>query len=123
MSSNNTDAELEKKIQHTIGYCPPYTSKRECQHSDKFLSDEDREELANIMALIQADRQAQKEQCEQCLRGKKATNDRMPITKAELARYLGISRPTLNLWLEDPGKMTLKAVKQLAALQREKGTK
>lgn len=42
---------------------------------------------------------------------------KLPLNKTDLAEYLGISRPTLNLWIDNPGKMTLEAVRKIAELE------
>lgn len=42
------------------------------------------------------------------------------FTKQWIAGQLGISRPTLNKWIDDPEQFTIGAIRKLATLQAEK---
>ena len=42
---------------------------------------------------------------------------RLPLTQQELANYLGVSRQTINAWVKNPGRIQLKHIAKIMALE------
>ena len=110
------DSELEKQIKKC------FTDTQMAHDEELELFDTD-QTIKNISALFIAykDKAVEEARADERLEARKLYAKRKPQrTKQWLADVLGISRPTLYKWLENPEMFTIGAVKKLVELRGEK---
>jgi hypothetical protein len=108
---------LRQKIKCALGYC-------EANHHGGCLYESSRnesQELDLIVHLIKSrdQRIALEARKSERIKARQFYAKRNPLyTREWIADLLGISRPTLNKWLNDPGMFTVDAIQKLATLKQ-----
>lgn len=123
----HSDKELESLLdEHAIWYIRRTIKLMQEGKEPSFVTGTNKQDEKSKQALLQwSDRRAEKLVVEarksERIKVRQLYAKRNPLyTKQWIADYLGISRPTLSKWLDNPEKFTIGAIEKLAALTATK---